>query len=53
MASEGTGEGLGIDNALLYIPLILIPGVMFILFAQFGSQQDNSDFMGGYDDRRN
>lgn len=53
LASEGTGEGLGIDNALLYIPLILIPGVLLIFFIQFGRQQDNSDFMGGYDDRRN
>lgn len=53
IASEGTGEGLGIDNALLFVPLILIPSVFFVFFIQFGRQQENSDFMGTYDDRRN
>ncbi len=52
-ATEGTGEGLGIDSPLLWIPLVLIPGAFLILFIQFGRSQDNSDFLGGYDERRN
>lgn len=52
-ASEGTGEALGIDNALLVVPLVLVPAVFFILFLQFDRQQDKSDFMGAFDDRRN
>lgn len=39
LATEGTGEGLGIDNALLYIPLLGIPAVFLFLFLQFGSSQ--------------
>lgn len=50
--AEGTGESLGIDNPLLYIPLILIPAAFFVLFLQFGGGQDNEDFFGTYDERR-
>jgi len=39
LATEGTGEGLGIDNALLYVPLLGIPAVFLFLFLQFGSSQ--------------
>lgn len=53
IATEGTGEAFGVDSPLLLIPFVLVPGVFFILFAQFGRQQDNSDFLGGFDDRRN
>lgn len=53
LASEGTGEALGVDNALLVLPLVLIPTVFFALFIQFARQQDNSDFTGTYDERRN
>ena len=52
LASEGTGEGLGIDSPLLYIPIILIPGVFLAFFIQFARQQENSDFTGTYDERR-
>lgn len=51
--AEGTGEGLGIDNALLYLPLIVIPSAFFVLFLGFGRSQDNEDFTGEYDERRN
>eukprot|EP00186_Timspurckia_oligopyrenoides_P000950 CAMPEP_0182450050 /NCGR_PEP_ID=MMETSP1172-20130603/38599_1 /TAXON_ID=708627 /ORGANISM="Timspurckia oligopyrenoides, Strain CCMP3278" /LENGTH=105 /DNA_ID=CAMNT_0024647529 /DNA_START=41 /DNA_END=358 /DNA_ORIENTATION=+ len=51
--AEGTGEALGIDSNLLFLPLILIPVAFFVLFAQFGSQQNNEDFFGEKDDRRN
>lgn len=46
--ADGTGEGLGIDNALLFLPLIVIPGAFLALFLQFGSGQDNEDFLGEY-----
>eukprot|EP00179_Madagascaria_erythrocladioides_P005691 CAMPEP_0198307972 /NCGR_PEP_ID=MMETSP1450-20131203/767_1 /TAXON_ID=753684 ORGANISM="Madagascaria erythrocladiodes, Strain CCMP3234" /NCGR_SAMPLE_ID=MMETSP1450 /ASSEMBLY_ACC=CAM_ASM_001115 /LENGTH=105 /DNA_ID=CAMNT_0044010601 /DNA_START=73 /DNA_END=390 /DNA_ORIENTATION=+ len=52
LAAEGTGAALGVDNALLFIPLTLIPAALFVLFLQFGSTQDNEDFFGGYDERR-
>lgn len=52
-ASEGTGEGLGIDSALLFIPLISIPAIFLILYLQFDGSQDKSDFFGSYDERRN
>lgn len=51
--AEGTGEGLGIDNVLLYLPLILIPGAFLALFLQFDGSQDKEDFFGAYDERRN
>lgn len=53
LASEGTGAGLGIDSALLYIPLILVPAVFLTLFLQFDGSQNKEDFFGNYDDRRN
>lgn len=53
LATEGTGEGLGIDTPLLYIPLVLIPVIGFILFIPFARSQDNEDFTGEYDERRN
>lgn len=53
LASEGTGEGLGIDTPLLYLPLILIPAVFFALFIPFTRTQNNEDFTGEYDERRN
>lgn len=53
LATEGTGEGLGIDTPLLYIPLVLVPAVLFVFFVQFGRSQSNDDFIGPYDDRRN
>lgn len=53
LATEGTGEGLGIDTPLLYIPLVLIPAIGFILFIPFARSQDNEDFTGEYDERRN
>mmetsp|Transcript_1758 Transcript_1758/g.3032 ORF Transcript_1758/g.3032 Transcript_1758/m.3032 type:complete len:109 (+) Transcript_1758:295-621(+) len=52
LATEGTGEALGIDSNLLLIPLVLIPIAFFALFIQFASKQDNEDFFGGYDQRR-
>lgn len=53
LATEGTGEGLGIDTPLLYIPIVLIPGLFFVFFLQFGRSQNNEDFTGPYDERRN
>lgn len=53
LATEGTGEGLGIDTALLFIPLILIPGAFLALFLQFDGSQNKEDFLGEYDERRN
>lgn len=52
LASEGTGEGLGIDNALLFLPLVVIPGVFLALYLQFDGSQDKEDFFGAYDERR-
>ncbi|KAJ8900721.1 hypothetical protein NDN08_000022 [Rhodosorus marinus] len=52
-AAEGTGAGLGIDNVLLYLPLVLIPTTFFFLFIGFGRSQDNTDFFGDFDGRRN
>jgi len=51
--AEGTGEALGVDNVLLLIPLVVVPIALFTLYLQFGSTQNNEDFFGGYDDRRN
>lgn len=51
--AEGTGEGLGIDNGLLYLPFILVPGVFLFLFLQFDRSQNKDDFFGNTDDRRN
>ena len=52
LASEGTGEGLGVDSPLLLVPLILIPVVFLVLYLQFDGGQDKSDFFGTYDQRR-
>mmetsp|Transcript_5433 Transcript_5433/g.11452 ORF Transcript_5433/g.11452 Transcript_5433/m.11452 type:complete len:114 (-) Transcript_5433:429-770(-) len=52
LATEGTGEALGIDSPLLFIPLLLVPAAFFVLFVQFAGGQDNEDFFGGYDQRR-
>lgn len=53
LATEGTGEGFGIDNPLLFLPFILIPGAFLALFLQFDGSQDKEDFFGAYDERRN
>lgn len=53
LATEGTGEGLGIDTPLLFIPLVLIPALFFVFFIQFARSQSNEDFNGPYDQRRN
>lgn len=53
VATEGTGEGLGIDSALLYLPLIGIPAVFLAFFLQFDGSQNKEDFIGEYDERRN
>lgn len=50
--AEGTGEALGVDNGLLVLPLILVPGIFLFLFLQFDSSQDKDDFFGAFDDRR-
>lgn len=52
LAAEGTGKSLGVDNVLLLVPLIVVPGIFLTLFLQFGASQDNSDFFGTTDDRR-
>lgn len=52
LATEGTGESLGIDSPLLFLPLLLIPGVFLTLYLQFDGSQDKDDFFGAYDDRR-
>lgn len=52
LASEGTGEGFGIDTPLLFLPFILVPGVFLALFLQFDGAQDKEDFIGEYDERR-
>lgn len=52
IASEGTGEGLGIDSALLFLPLILIPSIFLALYLQFDGSQNKDEFFGPYDQRR-
>lgn len=41
LATEGTGEPLGIDNPLLLLPLIVIPGTFLFLFLGFARSQVN------------
>lgn len=52
LATEGTGESLGIDNPLLFLPLFVVPAVFLALYLQFDGGQDKDDFFGAYDDRR-
>lgn len=53
LATEGTGEGLGIDSPLLFLPLILIPAAFLVFYLQFDGSQNKEDFLGEYDQRRN
>ncbi|KAA8500009.1 hypothetical protein FVE85_7594 [Porphyridium purpureum] len=53
LAAEGTGAALGVEEPLLFLPLILIPSVFFILFLGFSNKQPKDDFFGAKDDRRN
>ena len=52
LASEGTGEALGVDAPILLLPLVLVPSVLLFLYLQFDGSQDKSDFFGAYDERR-
>ena len=52
IAAEGTGAPLGVEEPLLYLPLILVPTAFFVLYLGFAREQPNDDFFGETDDRR-
>ncbi|EME30861.1 uncharacterized protein Gasu_18750 [Galdieria sulphuraria] len=52
LATEGTGEPLGVDDPRVLVVLTIIPILVFLLWLQFNGQQSNDDFMDTYDQRR-
>ncbi|CAM9168143.1 unnamed protein product [Choristocarpus tenellus] len=52
LATEGTGEALGIENStLLFVPLTVLVGINIIYF-QWAKKQPKGDVFGEYDERR-
>ncbi|KAK4525546.1 hypothetical protein GAYE_SCF13G3454 [Galdieria yellowstonensis] len=52
LATEGTGEPLGVDDPRVLVVLTIIPILVFLLWLQFNGQQSNDDFLDTYDQRR-
>ncbi|CAM9542468.1 unnamed protein product [Discosporangium mesarthrocarpum] len=52
LATEGTGEALGIENSnLLFLPLVTLVGIN-IIYLQWAKNEPEGDFFSEYDQRR-
>merc|ERR1711871_1823859 len=49
--AEGTGEALGISDSVILYHELGVVATVFILFAKWSGEQDDTDFFDAYDQR--